>query len=204
MSKSDSALWNDAMPAFDHLHLRHPYSALHSEAQAWPVVAAHGVYLQFADGRQLIDGMSSWWAAIHGYNHPQLNMALQTQLGKMAHVMFGGLTHPSAVRLGQALCELLPSPLESIFFCDSGSVSIEVAIKMVLQYQQAIGAKNKTRLLTIRGGYHGDTFAAMSVCDPENGMHRYFPISCPSKFLCRHLVTRNVRIKMLPTNLSKP
>ena len=181
MSEANSALWNNAMPAFDRHHLRHPYSALHSETEVWPVVAAHGVYLRLADGRQLIDGMSSWWAAIHGYNHPRLNTALQTQLDKMAHVMFGGLTHPAAVRLGQALCELLPSPLECIFFCDSGSVSIEAAIKMALQYQQAKGAKNKTQLLTIRGGYHGDTFAAMSVCDPENGMHRLFPDILPKQ-----------------------
>ena len=162
------------MPAFDRRHLRHPYSALYSEAEVWPVVEAHGVHLRLADGRQIIDGMSSWWAAIHGYNHPRLNTALQTQLDRMAHVMFGGLTHPAAVGLGQALCELLPSPLDCIFLCDSGSVSVEAAIKMALQYQQARGAKNKTRLLTIRGGYHGDTFAAMSVCDPENGMHRLF------------------------------
>ena len=181
MSESNSALWNDAMPAFDRRHLRHPYSALHSKTKVWPVVEAHGVYLKLADGCQLIDGMSSWWAAIHGYNHPRLNTALQTQLRQMAHVMFGGLTHPSAVRLGQALCELLPSPLESIFFCDSGSVSIEAAIKMALQYQQAKEAKDKTRLLTIRSGYHGDTFAAMSVCDPENGMHRLFPDILPKQ-----------------------
>ncbi len=181
MSESDSALWDDTMLAFDHRHLRHPYSALHSETEAWPIVEAHGVYLKLGDGRQLIDGMSSWWAAIHGYNHPRLNTALQTQLRKMAHVMFGGLTHPAAVGLGQALCELLPSPLECIFFCDSGSVSVEAAIKMALQYQQAKGAKNKTRLLTIRGGYHGDTFAAMSVCDPENGMHQLFPDILPKQ-----------------------
>ena len=181
MSGSNSALWDDTMPAFDRRHLRHPYSALHSEAEVWPVVEAHGVYLKLADGRQIIDGMSSWWAAIHGYNHPRLNTALQTQLGKMAHVMFGGLTHPAAVGLGQALCELLPSPLDRIFFCDSGSVSVEAAIKMALQYQQAKGAKNKTRLLTIRGGYHGDTFAAMSVCDPENGMHRLFSDILPKQ-----------------------
>ena len=174
MNESNTALWNSTMQAFDHQHLRHPYSALHGEGEVWPIIEAHGVYLKLADGRQLIDGMSSWWAAIHGYNHPRLNMALKTQLSKMAHVMFGGLTHPPAVGLGQALCELLPPPLDCIFFCDSGSVSVEAAIKMALQYQQAKGAKNKTRLLTIRGGYHGDTFAAMSVCDPENGMHRLF------------------------------
>lgn len=173
MSGANTALWDNTMLAFDHHHLRHPYSALYSDA-VWPVVEAHGVYLKLADGRQLIDGMSSWWAAIHGYNHPQLNTALQTQLSKMAHVMFGGLTHLPAVKLGQALCAILPSSLDRIFFCDSGSVSVEVAIKMALQYQQAKNAKQKTRLLTIRGGYHGDTFAAMSVCDPENGMHHLF------------------------------
>ncbi len=182
MSGLNSALWDNTMLAFDRRHLRHPYSALHSEAEVWPVVEAHGVYLKLADGRQIIDGMSSWWAAIHGYNHPRLNTALQTQLDKMAHVMFGGLTHPVAVELGQVLCELLPSSLDCIFFCDSGSVSVEAAIKMALQYQQAKGVKNKTRLLTIRGGYHGDTFAAMSVCDPENGMHRLFSDILPRQF----------------------
>ena len=181
MSKSSSAVWNDATLRFDRRHLRHPYSALHSEAEVWPVVEARGVYLTLADGRKLIDGMSSWWAAIHGYNHPRLNTALKAQLDKMAHVMFGGLTHPAAIELGQALCELLPSPLDCIFFCDSGSVSVEAAIKMALQYQQAKGAKNKTRLLTIRGGYHGDTFAAMSVCDPENGMHQLFSDILPKQ-----------------------
>lgn len=174
MNEADSALWDDAMAAFDRRHLRHPYSALHDEAEVYPIVEAHGVYLRLADGRQLIDGMSSWWAAIHGYNHPRLNTALNTQLSKMAHVMFGGLTHPSAVALGQYIRELLPSPLDCIFFCDSGSVAVEAAIKMALQYQQARGAAHKTKLLTIRGGYHGDTFAAMSVCDPENGMHGLF------------------------------
>ena len=174
MSESSSALWDDAMQAFDSCHLRHPYSALHGGGKVWSVVEAHGVYLKLADGRELIDGMSSWWAAIHGYNHPDLNEALKTQLSKMAHVMFGGLTHPPAVLLGQSLCELLPPSLDCIFFCDSGSVSVEAAIKMALQYQQARGTRNKTQLLTIRGGYHGDTFAAMSVCDPENGMHGLF------------------------------
>ena len=181
MSESGSALWDDAMQAFDCHHLRHPYSALHDGGRVWPIVEAHGVYLKLADGRQLIDGMSSWWAAIHGYNHPHLNATLKAQLSKMAHVMFGSLTHPPAVRLGQALCELLPSSLDCIFFCDSGSVSVEAAIKMALQYQQARGAKNKTRLLTIRGGYHGDTFAAMSVCDPESGMHSLFQKTLPQQ-----------------------
>ena len=174
MKESKPTLWDDTMSAFDHRHLRHPYSALREVAEAWPIVEAHGVYLSLADGSKLIDGMSSWWAAIHGYNHPQLNSAIEAQLSKMAHVMFGGLTHPSAVRLGQSLCALLPAPFECIFFCDSGSVSVEAAIKMALQYQQAKGAVNKTKLLTIRGGYHGDTFAAMSVCDPDNGMHSLF------------------------------
>lgn len=174
MSETGKVLWDDAMQAFDHHYLRHPYSTLCSNSKVWPVVEAHGVYLKLADGRQLIDGMSSWWAAIHGYNHSKLNTALQAQLSKMAHVMFGGLTHPPAVKLGQALCELLPVPLDRIFFCDSGSIAVEAAIKMALQYQQAKGARYKTQLLTIRGGYHGDTFAAMSICDPENGMHHLF------------------------------
>ena len=174
MKALNSTLWDDTMSLFDQHHLRHPYSALHRAAEVWAIAEAHGVYLNLSDGRQLIDGMSSWWAAIHGYNHPRLNDAVAEQLSKMAHVMFGGLTHRPAIALGKSLCTLLPPPLDCIFFCDSGSVSVEAAIKMALQYQQAKGADHKTKLLTIRGGYHGDTFAAMSVCDPDNGMHNLF------------------------------
>ena len=139
-----------------------------------PVISAEGVRLKLADGRELIDGMSSWWCAIHGYRHPALDGAVVEQLGKMAHVMFGGLTHEPAVRLAERLIELAPEGLERVFFADSGSVSVEVAIKLALQYQRACGHTERDRLLTIRGGYHGDTMGAMAVCDPIGGMHSLF------------------------------
>jgi adenosylmethionine-8-amino-7-oxononanoate aminotransferase len=132
------------------------------------------VRLELADGRELIDGMSSWWCAIHGYRHPALDAAVAAQLGRMAHVMFGGLTHEPGVRLAERLLELAPDALDAVFFADSGSVSVEVAIKMTLQFQRAQGRSERTRLLTVRGGYHGDTFGAMAVCDPVGGMHSMF------------------------------
>jgi adenosylmethionine-8-amino-7-oxononanoate aminotransferase len=141
---------------------------------ALPVVAAEGVRLRLADGRELIDGMASWWCAIHGYRNPTLDRALTEQLEQMAHVMFGGLTHEPAVRLAERLTEMAPAGLERLFFADSGSVSVEVAIKMCLQFQRALGHTARTRLLTVRGGYHGDTFGAMAVCDPLDGMHSLF------------------------------
>jgi len=139
-----------------------------------PVVSAEGVRLRLADGRELIDGMASWWCAIHGYRHPALDGALTEQLARMAHVMFGGLTHEPAVRLAERLTDLAPGDLERVFLADSGSVSVEVAIKLSLQYQRALGHPKRTRLLTVRGGYHGDTFGAMAVCDPVAGMHGLF------------------------------
>ncbi len=152
----------------------HPYGALPAASPALPVVSAEGVRLRLADGRELIDGMSSWWCAVHGYRHPALDRALKEQLGRMAHVMFGGLTHEPAVRLAERLVEMTPAGLERVFFADSGSVAVEVAIKMCLQYQRAVGRPRRTRLLTVRGGYHGDTFGAMGVCDPVGGMHSLF------------------------------
>jgi adenosylmethionine-8-amino-7-oxononanoate aminotransferase len=143
------------------------------------VVSAEGVRLRLADGRELIDGMSSWWCAIHGYRHPRLDAAVREQLERMAHVMFGGLTHESAIRLAERLVELTPDGLERVFFADSGSVSVEVAIKMALQCQRADGRPERTRLLTWRGGYHGDTFGAMAVCDPVGGMHSMFTGALP-------------------------
>jgi adenosylmethionine---8-amino-7-oxononanoate aminotransferase len=164
----------DDLLAFDREHIWHPYSPMPATTPVHPVVAAEGVRLTLADGRELVDGMSSWWAAIHGYRHPVLDAAVTAQLGEMAHVMFGGLTHPPAVRLARLLVDLTPEPITKVFFADSGSVSVEVAIKMALQYQRSRGRTGKTRLLTVRGGYHGDTFGAMSVCDPVGGMHHLF------------------------------
>jgi len=152
----------------------HPYGALGGGPDPLPVHSARGVRLRLADGRELIDGMASWWCAIHGYRHPVLDEAVSEQLQRMSHVMFGGLTHEPAVRLAERLLELAPDGLEAVFFADSGSVSVEVAIKLSLQYQRALGRAERTRLLTVRGGYHGDTFGAMAVCDPVGGMHSMF------------------------------
>ncbi|MFT4395151.1 adenosylmethionine--8-amino-7-oxononanoate transaminase [Gordonia lacunae] len=152
-------------------HIWHPYGALPATTRPLVVSSASGVRLELADGRSVVDGMSSWWAAIHGYRHPRLDAAAAAQLGRMSHVMFGGLTHEPAARLAQLLVEITPANLQKVFFCDSGSVSVEVAVKMALQYWRSRGQTGRTRLLTWRGGYHGDTFAPMSVCDPDGGMH---------------------------------
>ncbi len=162
------------LQAFDTEHVWHPYDRLPAPAPALPVVGAQGVRLHLADGRQLIDGMSSWWCAVHGYRHPALDAAVREQLEQMAHVMFGGLTHEPAVRLAARLAELAPEGLSEVFFCDSGSVAVEVALKMCVQYQAACGHGHRQRMLTVRGGYHGDTLGAMAVCDPDDGMHALF------------------------------
>ena len=155
----------------DRRYVWHPYGPMPGRMTPLLVSSAEGVRLRLADGRELVDGMSSWWAAIHGYRHPVLDAAAAEQLGRMSHVMFGGLTHEPAVRLAERLVEITPDGLEHVFLCDSGSVSVEVAIKMCLQYWRSRRKPEKRRLLTWRGGYHGDTFMAMSVCDPEGGMH---------------------------------
>ncbi|MGV9411501.1 adenosylmethionine--8-amino-7-oxononanoate transaminase [Nocardia sp. NPDC003693] len=159
------------LTALDAAHVWHPYGGFPATTEPLVVASAAGTRLTLADGRELVDGMSSWWAAIHGYRHPVLDAALREQAGRMSHVMFGGLTHEPAVRLSRLLVELTPEGLDKVFLCDSGSVSVEVAVKMCLQYQRALGRPAKRRLLTWRGGYHGDTFTPMSVCDPEGGMH---------------------------------
>jgi adenosylmethionine-8-amino-7-oxononanoate aminotransferase len=174
------------MNKFDQQHIWHPYAKVPSEITNYLVESADGVYLNLANGKRVVDGMSSWWSAIHGYNHPVLNQAIKAQLDKMAHVMFGGLTHNPAIKLAKTLVELTPNNLTKVFFTDSGSVAVEVALKMALQYWHNKGQANKHKFISIRGGYHGDTFGAMSVCDPDNGMHHLFSGVLPKHFFVKN------------------
>lgn len=160
--------------AYDNAHVWHPYNRLNPNLSPYLIEKAQGVYLYLKDGRQLIDGMSSWWSAIHGYHHPVLNQAITSQLNNMAHVMFGGLTHEPAILLSERLLNITEHQFNAVFFADSGSVSVEVGLKMSLQYWDSLGINKKKKFLTVQHGYHGDTFGAMSVCDPINGMHQRF------------------------------
>lgn len=176
---------SDAL-AYDQQHLWHPYSSFANKEQAvWAVESATGVYLTLADGTELIDGMSSWWCTVHGYSHPRMVKAISDQVAKMSHVMFGGLTHEPAINLAHKLVQLTPAGLNKVFLSDSGSVAVEVAVKMAIQYQQARSKAEKSKLIALKKGYHGDTLGAMSLCDPTTGMHHLFSDLLAQQFFIR-------------------
>ncbi len=173
------------MSTFDHNHIWHPYAKIPNEVPTHLVKSAQGVHLHLASGQKVVDAMSSWWSAIHGYNHPVLNQAIKDQMSQMSHVMFGGLTHQPAIDLAKTLVNITPENLTKVFFSDSGSVAVEVALKMALQYWHNQGQEKKQKIISIRGGYHGDTLGAMSVCDPVGGMHHLFANVVPQQFFVK-------------------
>jgi adenosylmethionine---8-amino-7-oxononanoate aminotransferase len=187
---------------FDRDHLWHPYTSLTTPLPTYPVASALGSRLRLTDGRELIDGMSSWWVAIHGYSHPSINEALTVQLSKLAHVMFGGITHEPAIKLGKLLHSVLPPTLTQLFYCDSGSIAVEVALKICIIYWQALGKESKKKFLTVRSGYHGDTLNAMSVSDPHDGKHFRFRSLLPINLFAEPPQTKFCEQKLRPNEMS--
>ena len=182
---------------FDNQHVWHPYAKIPNDVPTYLVESADGVYLNLNDNRRVIDGMSSWWSVIHGHNNPALNQSMKDQIDRVSHVMFGGLTNQPAIEICKKLIEITPSNLDKVFLADSGSVSVEVSLKMALQYWYNKGLRDKTRFVTPRGGYHGDTFGAMAVCDPENGMHHLFSDVLPQHFFANRPTIGNTSEALL-------